>query len=244
MTNNAKKSSPKKPSPKKPRKKAPAQGHIQTVSEPKKAWDQRTEPPDKESDVAYQAFTEYREMPVPRSLRDVAQKLGKSLTLIGRWSSKHEWVKRIEAWEAYLRTEKEAQRAQQREMLLNDEWGDYETQLAKWNDLFQRTKLHSQPRTETIEGQTVKLVEVNIGDFIALARLRKEIGDQGRRAIGLPEKITQSQLTSDKGGPVEVNNTHVHKIDDFDDLFRQIAEFEKERRDEASAQRRHQSASG
>lgn len=48
---------------------------------------------------AFDAFVAYRDMEKPRSIRKVAQKLGKSETLIARWSSEKEWVKRVEAWD-------------------------------------------------------------------------------------------------------------------------------------------------
>lgn len=53
-----------------------------------------------ESSKAFDAFAAYRDMPKPRSIRRVAQALGKSATLISRWSSEKEWVKRVDAWDA------------------------------------------------------------------------------------------------------------------------------------------------
>lgn len=52
-----------------------------------------------ESLKAFEAFAVYRDMP-QRSIRTVAQQLDKSATLIGRWSSTHEWQKRVAAWDA------------------------------------------------------------------------------------------------------------------------------------------------
>jgi hypothetical protein len=46
-----------------------------------------------------QAFLAYRDMP-DRSIRAVAQALGKSSTLIGRWSSEDGWPGRVAGWEA------------------------------------------------------------------------------------------------------------------------------------------------
>jgi len=70
-----------------------------------------------ESAKAYEAFCKYRDMPPgERSLREVARRLGKSETLISRWSSRYRWVERVQAWddevdrkarEAHLRTVKE-----------------------------------------------------------------------------------------------------------------------------------------
>jgi hypothetical protein len=52
-----------------------------------------------EGDQAFQAFATYRDMGPDRSTRAVAQKLSKSASLIGRWSTQHRWVIRVEAWE-------------------------------------------------------------------------------------------------------------------------------------------------
>jgi hypothetical protein len=49
---------------------------------------------DDETKKAFEAFVEYRNMGLDRSLREVAKKLDKSLTLIGRWSSANNWVER------------------------------------------------------------------------------------------------------------------------------------------------------
>lgn len=56
-----------------------------------------------ESAEAYEAFSLYRDMaPAERSLARVGQKLGKSKTLMERWSSKHEWKHRVYEYEKYL----------------------------------------------------------------------------------------------------------------------------------------------
>jgi hypothetical protein len=47
-----------------------------------------------ESARAYQARTEYILAGPNRDLRSLAQRLDKSLTIVGRWSSQYEWVKR------------------------------------------------------------------------------------------------------------------------------------------------------
>jgi hypothetical protein len=53
-----------------------------------------------ETDPAYAAFAEYRDMGGARSTAAVAQKLGKSKTLTDRWSSKYAWVERTRAWDS------------------------------------------------------------------------------------------------------------------------------------------------
>lgn len=58
-------------------------------------WDRR----DNESDPAWEAFVAYRDLGLTRSNAQVAQRLGKSKTLIDRWSRNHSWVLRSAAWD-------------------------------------------------------------------------------------------------------------------------------------------------
>ena len=48
----------------------------------------------------FEAFCIYRDMGTQRSVRKVAEKLSKSDTLIARWSTTYDWVKRATAWDA------------------------------------------------------------------------------------------------------------------------------------------------
>lgn len=58
-----------------------------------------------ETNKQYEAFCVYRNMKIPgdpsskRSIRQVSEQLGKSETLLNRWSSKNDWVKRADAWD-------------------------------------------------------------------------------------------------------------------------------------------------
>lgn len=63
-----------------------------------KPWEQQPG----ESAKAFEAFNAYLDMGADRSIRGVAQQLGKSSTLMARWSSTHGWVERVAAYEADL----------------------------------------------------------------------------------------------------------------------------------------------
>lgn len=52
-----------------------------------------------ESAPAFQAFARYRDMGADRSLAKVAKELGKSTTIIERWSARDYWVNRVTAWD-------------------------------------------------------------------------------------------------------------------------------------------------
>lgn len=72
-------------------------------------WDRQI----KESTQAYDAFDLYRNMGPERSCAKVGQKLGKSTTIMERWSAKWSWVARAAAWDQHL--DKQAQKALERE---------------------------------------------------------------------------------------------------------------------------------
>jgi len=56
----------------------------------------------KESCKAFAAFSLYLSLGPQRSLGDVGQKLGKSRVVIERWSSKFDWVSRVQAHAAHV----------------------------------------------------------------------------------------------------------------------------------------------
>lgn len=62
-----------------------------------------------ESAKAFEAFAIYRDMGVERSVRKVAQRLNKSLTLIGKWSSRYNWPERARAYDRDLDRQAHAQ---------------------------------------------------------------------------------------------------------------------------------------
>lgn len=64
-----------------------------------KPWERQ----DGESAKAYQAFCKYLDMGEKRSIRAVAQQLGKSATLMARWSSTWHWPDRVAEYEVDLR---------------------------------------------------------------------------------------------------------------------------------------------
>ena len=55
-----------------------------------------------ESAKAHAAFLAYRDLEDERSYAKVAEKLGKSETLISRWGSKHKWQDRVAAFDSYV----------------------------------------------------------------------------------------------------------------------------------------------
>jgi hypothetical protein len=68
-----------------------------TTTDPRQPWDRR---PD-ESPPAFAAFRTYLEQGAARSVTKVAEECHKSRSLIGRWSSRHRWRARSDAYDAH-----------------------------------------------------------------------------------------------------------------------------------------------
>jgi hypothetical protein len=66
------------------------------MTEDLKPWDRQPG----ETSKAYGAFVTYRDMGPERSLERVAHTLGKSTTIMSRWSAAHNWVSRTAAWDS------------------------------------------------------------------------------------------------------------------------------------------------
>ena len=96
---------------------------------------------DRESDKAFAAFSLYLSLGPQRSLAEVAQKLHKSVTMLGRWSAKYDWPARVAAHGAHLAIiEREAVEAEARgkaaewssreQKLRETEWAMHEAAIA------------------------------------------------------------------------------------------------------------------
>lgn len=185
-----------------------------------------------DTDKSFEAFGLYRDMGVNRSHESVANKLGKSTALISRWSRKYNWVERVRDYdkaqaEAALK-DREALLKKRRDEILENETSDYELQLRKWREFVEKTKLHKRTHTETLDdGTKVKLMELNTSDWEKISRWRNDISQQGRRAVGLPERVTQNQITGNDGKPIEIET----KIDDLAAVLAQLEAWEKAQRD-------------
>jgi hypothetical protein len=71
---------------------------------------------DGEGQKAFEAFRAYRDLGPTRSLAQVAQGLGKSRTIVARWSAEFAWVERVAAWDDYAdRLDRERDLAERRE---------------------------------------------------------------------------------------------------------------------------------
>jgi hypothetical protein len=137
-----------------------------------------------ESRQAYASFVAYRDLGEARSLVKVGQKLGKSTSLLERWSARWRWVERAEAFDAFLdrqRCERAAQAV--REMA---ERHAAEACLAQQR-LVERLN-------RVTDADLDKMTWHQVGSLLKIATQIE------RDARGTPDVVTQSQ-TGPNGGP-------------------------------------------
>ncbi len=153
----------------------------------------------KESDKAFAAFSLYLNMGPERSLAAVAAKLGKSKTLMERWSHRHGWVDRVashaaqlavaqrEATEALLRA-KAAEWVKRETELREEEWATRKEAVGLALEAIERWKQNPN-RCGTLEG---------------IARLLELGSTLGHRATRTPMDRVEVSVEVDVNFRVEV----------------------------------------
>lgn len=120
-----------------------------------------------ETRPAYEAFCVYRDTPPgePRSLRKVGQKLGKSGSLISRWSSVWSWPDRAASWDTLIEAQaQDSKRAEAVVLLL-----DYQRRMGE--------------RARSLNIITEGLMKVAGDDIIRRANTPEALSDSGLAAL-------------------------------------------------------------
>lgn len=154
-----------------------------------------------ESAKAFEAFAEYRDMGVSRSIRKAAQNLNKATTTLAEWSTKYDWVKRCAAWDA------EQDRIARLEM------------LAEMSSTRKKQRRQAQKMQE--KGMEL-LGSINIGDakLSEIVSLLKTGMEQERIAIGDVGEVIEER-SGEAASPVQIyipDNNRGNDRDTFDDL--------------------------
>ena len=134
----------------------------------------------RESAKAFAAFSLYLSLGPQRSLTEVAQKLHKSVTMLGRWSAKFAWTDRVAAHGAHLAIiEREAVEAVARSKAA--EWEKRETQLRETEWSMHEAAIAAAKRGLAAYMEKDK-VYANLAD---IARMLEIASKLGRLATGL-----------------------------------------------------------
>ena len=164
------------------------------------AWERTPQ----ETSKAFEAFTCYIALPAgERSIsKAAAQYYGKptaSIRQLEKWSAANNWVARAAAYDAHMLAQVQESREDAARQIVEDELTDYDTMLTQWRKVWEQTPAFMKTRDQMVtdaNGERVRMVTTAIdsADFVRLMRWRREIDDFGRRALGLPDKITSSEL--------------------------------------------------
>lgn len=150
----------------------------------------------RESAKAYAAFRVYLEMGPERSVRDVARKLGKSATLIGRWSSKFDWMSRVAAHGAHVAmAERLAIEARAVEKAV--EWDKLHEPIRReaWKEAELSIKMLREARRRWEESG-------RIPGFEGMARMLELVFKLKQFAAGMPSEVKEVHQTFD--GKLEI----------------------------------------
>lgn len=156
------------------------------------AWERQ----ELETAKAYAAFCCYRDLGKCRSLEKVSQELTKSVSLIRRWSSDWNWVKRSEAYDAHQelaarRTrEKELQEQHRKDI---EEFGVEQRAIAK--ELNETAKLLLTKLKTKLK--KIKVTELKPSDLASVSKAFGEARDSLATALAIPELLIENEDRSE-----------------------------------------------
>ena len=125
-----------------------------------------------ESSPAFATFQAYLEMGPERSVRAVARKCNKSYTLVGRWSGRWHWQKRLEVQDAHdaalleqakrtVAESKAVEWARREEELREAEWQHRTALIAKAEQMMKMPIVRRETREqEGADGKTEKITVI------------------------------------------------------------------------------------
>jgi hypothetical protein len=158
----------------------------------------------RESDKAFAAFSVYLSQGTDRSLAKAAVKLGRSVTLMERWSKRFDWPARIAAYNAHMAlVEREAAEAMVREKgvdwarryqeLREAEWEERQNLVVFAAEVRKRWMARAE-RCGTLEG------------YARLLELASKLGHSACEVLahGQNADTRRLELTGPNGGPIRV----------------------------------------
>jgi hypothetical protein len=151
----------------------------------------------REGGKAFAAFSVYLGMGPERSLAGVGAKLGKSKTLIERWSKRYDWPGRVVAHGAHLAIA-ERQAAEAIVLAKGADWGERYAQLreSEW-----RARAALVDLAWEVIGRWRSKPE-RVGSLEGLARLLDLMSTLGRRACEVATE--RKEVTGADGGPIRI----------------------------------------
>lgn len=165
---------------------------------------------DTDTPKSYEAFCIYRNMGANRSLQYAAdihyRKQAANRTQLTKWSSDHNWQTRVQAWDDYQDTKRRERNAERQKLIEENAYGDYEV----LRDAIDKYKS---------DYSSIKFAGVKPADISNLIHMMKQVDDYARRAVGLPDKITESktEVAGKDGGAMQHEVTRKVSAEDLTD---------------------------
>jgi len=151
---------------------------------------------EKESTKAFEAFTIYLNLGPGRSLAAVGQKVGKSKALMERWSKRHNWVARVEAYMSHMLAMKQKLKEEfLRELAMAEAERDAAQSESEWK---------ARCRALRLANETMDRWEQNpdkYGTLEGIARLLELSSVLGRRSRGMPLQVKEEPKQIENKGP-------------------------------------------
>jgi hypothetical protein len=137
-----------------------------------------------ESDAAFRAWRTYRDMEEGRSIRRAAQQLGKAAITLEKWSRRHRWQARLDAW-LYDQDRRLLEARETERMRLDREHAEHGRYV----------RIRAMQRLAGDEASGVEALDWNQEDLVAvLAALRTGAGLE-RQALGLSVNAGQIEIS-------------------------------------------------
>ncbi|KPJ51536.1 MAG: hypothetical protein AMJ38_00215 [Dehalococcoidia bacterium DG_22] len=129
-----------------------------------------TDPQPGEPGTSFAGFVLYREMPpANRSLREVGRRLGRSESLIERYSSRWNWVERVRAWD-----KDQSRRSSQAQAKAAVDWVDRHAEEGRKLQIFAMAAL-SKYIDRDPEGRIIGVRNIPLRDALVMMKLGSQI---------------------------------------------------------------------
>lgn len=155
-----------------------------------KPWERQ----EKETPKQFEAFAIYRDLGGERSLARVSEELGKSETLMARWSSMNSWVDRCAAWD------------DERDRLLR---------IQQQKDIAAMRKRHASMASSMLKKAAKALSELKESDMspVDIARFVSEASKLERISRGDVGDVVEERHGEDSVSPVKIYLPDNHRGD-------------------------------
>jgi hypothetical protein len=156
-----------------------------------------------DTDKSFEAFVLYRDMGASRSLEKLRQKLAKESPnykrVLQKWSSDFNWQERVAAFDASLDEKNLDENAERQKRIKDNAYSDYlvlREAIENFKENYKRTRFVGVPAYEVSN----------------LVGLMKQADDYARRAVGLPDKITEAKNEDKVSGDLTIRVVYDDKL--------------------------------